>query len=144
MSESLSSQNSDLFSFFESTGDILITVTPQFDRVGSKHERSIFIWLYQIKIENRSSTSIRINLCEWEVFSINGIRRVIKTNGIMGKRPVIDSMNFLEYTAQIKLTDSSALVVGHCDCTDMSSDERLIVRIPSFPLDVNNREPVMH
>lgn len=129
--------NNQRWSFSENTSNINITVTPDFYAEGSNRDQNIFIWLYNVRIENLSQSTMQIIGRHWQIFDANGKVEEINGAGLVGQQPIIKPNEFFEYTSQVRLFTDSGLMRGEYYAIDTNSKQEVVIAIPAFSLDTS-------
>lgn len=125
----------NLWVFFETTYDISVTVIPEFYSEGSNKEQNTFIWVYNVKIENFSSSTIQMIGRKWQIFDSTGRIEEINGTGLVGQQPIIKPNELFEYASQVRLFSDSGLMRGEYFALDLTLNKELTINIPAFSLD---------
>src|SRR5690242_19833475 len=98
--------------FTETTDEIKVSVIPAFYHEGSNREQNMFIWVYNVKIENLSNSVVQIIGRHWQIFDEHGKLEEIKGAGVVGQQPILRPAEIFEYTSQVRLFTDSGLMRG--------------------------------
>lgn len=129
--------NVELFEYSETTNSVRVSVKTSFDPEKSRMDKSIFWWLYKVRIENFNNYPIKITGRYWQVFDENGQIEDSLNAGLLGDQPVIKSKELLEYTSKVSLFNDSGLMRGQYYIVGLDESHReFTVNIPAFSLDV--------
>jgi len=123
--------------FVETTNDIKVTVTPSYNLQGSNGGQNMYIWLYNVRIENFSDLTIQVLSRHWQIFDSSGKNEEIKGEGLVGYQPIIKPKEFFEYKSQVRLFSQSGLMRGEYFAVDLDSKHQFAIAIPAFSLDVD-------
>jgi ApaG protein len=129
--------NFENLKFVETTNDIKVTVMPSYNLQGSNANENMFIWFYNVRIENLSDLTIQVLSRHWQVFDSSGKNEEIKGEGLVGYQPIIKPKEFFEYKSQVRLFSQSGLMRGEYFAVNLNSKDQFAITIPAFSLDVN-------
>ena len=127
-----------------STNEIEVSVTPEFinNEVFDKGNK-LFLWRYFVKIKNNSAQTIQIVKRYWKITHEDGSIQEIFGEGVVGKKPVLVPQLEFEYTSQVQLECSSAIMGGHYYAVK-ENGEILQITIPNFSLDIPNTQSTIN
>ncbi len=125
---------SSLYTFEKTTDDIRVLVTPVFMDEESKPEEHFYLWAYQVRIENRSSSSIKILDRRWKVIDAHGATQNIFGAGVFKDQPALKPGDAFEYTNTIPLGTTSGFMIGKY-ALEKAKGTFIDVDIPTFSLD---------
>jgi len=125
---------SALYSFEKTTNDIRVVVTPVFMDEESKPEEHFYLWAYQVRIENRSPTSIKILDRQWRVIDAQGAMQTISGAGVFKDQPSLKPGDAFEYTNTIPLGTTSGFMTGKY-ALEEAQGTFIDIDIPTFSLD---------
>jgi len=118
----------------ETTRDITVSVTPQFDPLRSEPDRSQYFWLYTIDIANGSNAAVQLLTRHWIITDSAGRREEVRGKGVVGETPVLEPGERFNYTSGCPLTSPSGFMVGTFGMVD-ADGQPFTVNIPAFSLD---------
>jgi len=121
-------------SYEQTTGDIMIRVTPKFMEVDSDILGSKYLWSYTVEIFNGGRDAIQVMHRSWQITDGIGRCQEVRGPGIIGKQPVIEPGDHFSYTSGVPLNTPSGIMGGTYEVRD---DNGIVydVTIPSFSLD---------
>lgn len=131
----MSMENQQNWVYSEITEGIKVSVIPEFYPEGSNREQSVFVWLYNVKIENLGTNGFQIIGRHWQIFDAHGKMDEIEGAGVVGYQPIIRSGETFEYTSQVRLFTHSGLMRGEYYGRNLDSGQQIVVTIPAFSLD---------
>ncbi|WP_339635742.1 Co2+/Mg2+ efflux protein ApaG [uncultured Sneathiella sp.] len=116
------------------TENIMVSVTPVYLTERSRPADGLYVWAYQVRIENQGSRSVTLRNRHWRITNADGHTETVDGEGVIGEQPVLAPGDVYEYTSGTPLSTSSGIMVGSYD---MESEEGKIfaVDIPAFSLD---------
>ena len=120
--------------FREKTQDIEVTVWPEFIDGQSNNIGNIFIWAYQVRIDNKSNKKIKILNRYWKIVDEKGIVQEVSGEGVVGQQPEIMPNSYFKYTSGVHLLNPSGIMSGHYQ-VQVENGEIFDAKIPAFSLD---------
>lgn len=131
----MGSYHHDNHVYVASTHGINVIVVPEFYLEGSNRDLNIYIWFYNIRIENNSNSTIQIIGRHWQIFDSNGKIDEVKGIGVVGQQPIMQPKETFEYTSQVRLFSGSGLMQGEYYILDTTTEKQFSIIIPPFSLD---------
>lgn len=116
------------------TGDILVSVEPQYLDDQSAPEDGHFVWAYSVKIENHGDETVQLLNRYWRITDGFGSTREVRGTGVVGEQPFLKPGQTYEYTSGAPLTTPSGIMVGSYEMQD-DAGRVFDVAIPAFSLD---------
>lgn len=129
------SKNTKENSYSAITNDIEITVWPQFIDGQITSLGGIFIWSYQVRIDNRSTENVKLLNRHWRIIDEQGTMEEVEGPGVVGEQPQISAGNSFQYSSGVHLRHPSGIMSGHYQL-EKSNGELFDAKIPAFSLDV--------
>ena len=120
--------------YHSASNDIIITLTPTFMPHHSNIDDSLFVWYYQVQIENRSDSPIQITNRFWKIIDAYSRITEVTGSGIGGEQPILNPNELYEYTSAVPLSTPSGFMSGHYIVESADGNE-FNVEIPAFSLD---------
>lgn len=117
------------------SNSIEISVWPEFIDNKVTGVGEIFIWSYQVRIENRNKFAVKLISRYWRIIDENGELQEVKGEGVVGEQPTINSQNSFQYTSGVHLTCPSGIMSGTYKMQNLDNQEFFEVTIPPFSLD---------
>ncbi|MAZ03578.1 MAG: Co2+/Mg2+ efflux protein ApaG [Sneathiella sp.] len=116
------------------TENIMVSVTPVYLAERSRPSDGLYVWAYQVRIENQGSRTVTLRNRHWRITNADGHTETVDGEGVIGEQPVLAPGDIYEYTSGTPLSTSSGIMVG---TYDMESEEgkTFAVDIPAFSLD---------
>ena len=118
----------------QTSHNIEITVTPEYEDEQSSPLDNFFIWEYNIHIKNKSPDIVQLLRRRWVLVDDKGQMQEIEGDGVIGLQPVLKQGEEFEYSSSVHLTEPSGVMMGTYDMVKMDGDI-IKVEIPSFSLD---------
>ncbi len=118
------------------TNNIEISVWPEFIDSKSSIIGDLFIWSYQVRIDNKSNDSVRLISRYWRIIDENGTTQEVSGDGVIGEQPIIIPGSSYQYTSGVHLKYPSGIMTGKYQMRNLIKDELFEVKIPTFSLDV--------
>jgi ApaG protein len=96
----------------------------------------LFVWVYHIRIDNKSEHVLKLINRYWRIVDEKGIIQEINGDGVIGEQPVIEPNKFYQYSSGVHLRYPSGIMSGKYKMKKISDDSIIDITIPSFSLDV--------
>ncbi|NDB84604.1 MAG: Co2+/Mg2+ efflux protein ApaG [Alphaproteobacteria bacterium] len=93
------------------------------------------VFIYKIRISNRSGDEIKLIAREWTIVQEGGLTEIVRGEGVIGKQPIIKSGEDFEYASQAILFASSGVMYGKFFCLNLQTWQNLTIEVPAFSLD---------
>ena len=116
------------------TKKIRVFVRPVYLKDQSSPKDQLFIWGYEIKVENRSSRSVQLLNRHWMITNSRKEVEEVWGPGVVGQQPMIRSKEHFIYSSFSRLTTSSGMMEGTYDMQSEDGD-RFQIDIPQFRLE---------
>lgn len=117
------------------TNGIEVSVWPEFIDSQVSAVGSLFVWIYHIKIENKSLEDLRLINRHWKIIDEKGVVQEIDGEGVVGEKPLIAMNGNFQYSSGVNLRHPSGIMTGHYQMKK-NNGETFIAKIPSFSLDI--------
>ncbi|GDX36306.1 protein ApaG [Alphaproteobacteria bacterium] len=118
------------------TKGIEISVWPEYVDGKRTALGEIFIWAYQVRIENRNKFSLKLISRYWRIIDEFGELQEVKGEGVVGEQPVILANQSYQYSSGVHLRCPSGIMSGYYKMKNLENDDEFEVEIPTFSLDV--------
>lgn len=125
------------------TNDVYITVWPEFIDNKNSVLGDLFIWSYQVRIDNKSSETLKLINRFWRIIDEQGSVQEISGEGVIGEQPSIMPGSSYQYNSGVHLRYHSGIMTGHYQM-QKNNGEVFDVKIPSFSLDVPSIKSVIN
>ena len=96
----------------ETTRGITVTVLPSVVTERSRPDELVYVFSYQVTLENESSEIVQLINRHWRVFA--GRRQIadVKGEGVVGEQPVLEPGVVFQYSSWTVLDDPSGYMEG--------------------------------
>lgn len=124
------------------TNLVEVTVLPIYIEEQSIPYENCYVWMYNVKIKNKSSSTIQLLSRHWQIIDHKGKVNEIAGVGVIGEQPVIKPGEVFKYTSGTYLNAPSGIMQGKYEFLNEESIKTFEVAIPPFSLDspyVNTR-----
>lgn len=125
------------------TNGIEITVWPEFIDSQISSLGNLFIWSYHVRIDNRSTESVKLLNRHWRIIDEQGITQEVDGAGVIGEQPQIAVGDNFQYSSGVHLRHPSGIMSGHYQLQKDSGD-LFNANIPAFSLDVPSIKNVIN
>ncbi|MFV9839099.1 MAG: Co2+/Mg2+ efflux protein ApaG [Aaplasma endosymbiont of Hyalomma asiaticum] len=117
------------------TGLIEVEVTPSYLEEHSMPHENCYIWLYSVRINNKSDSTVQLLKRNWKIIDSKGIVNEVSGAGVAGSQPVLRPGAFFEYTSGTCLNTPSGVMNGWYQFVDEDRAQVFYVDVPAFSLD---------
>ena len=129
--------------YTEVTKNIRVSVKTNFLSDQSDIENSLWVWSYQILIENNGNDKIQLIDRYWKITDATGIIKEVKGSGVIGEQPTIKPGEFFEYTSGTPLNKSSGFMSGNYRMIN-ENNESFFIDVPIFSLDIPSVQKILN
>ena len=129
--------------YTQTTQSICVTVEPQFLEDQSSPDEDVYVWAYQVSIENQGNVSVVLKSRQWEITDSLGQVHQVMGDGVVGENPSLEPGESFEYTSGVPLTTPSGIMRGTYKMRTELGD-LIDVIIPSFSLDSPYDKGMVH
>ena len=95
------------------TSGLLIQAAAQFMPAESDPDRGRYIFVYRIRIQNHSGSTVQLVSRTWIIIDGNGRREEVQGEGVVGKQPILSPGETFEYTSYCPLRTEWGTMEGH-------------------------------
>ncbi len=117
------------------TNFVEVTVLPIYIEEQSIPYENCYVWMYNVKIKNKSQSTIQLLSRHWQIIDYKGKVNEIAGVGVIGEQPVIKSGEVFKYTRGTYLNVPSGIMQGKYEFLNEESIKVFEVMIPPFSLD---------
>ncbi|WP_353269997.1 Co2+/Mg2+ efflux protein ApaG [Wolbachia endosymbiont (group A) of Myopa testacea] len=117
------------------TNFVEVTVLPIYIEEQSIPYENCYIWMYNVKIKNKSQSTIQLLSRHWQIIDYKGKINEIAGVGVIGEQPVIKSGEVFKYISGTYLNAPSGIMQGKYEFLNEESIRIFEVMIPPFSLD---------
>ncbi|WP_088414458.1 Co2+/Mg2+ efflux protein ApaG [Wolbachia endosymbiont of Wuchereria bancrofti] len=117
------------------TNSVEVTVLPVYIEEQSIPYENCYVWMYNVKIKNKSLSTIQLLSRHWQIIDYKGKINEIVGAGVIGEQPVIKPGEVFKYTSGTYLNAPSGIMQGKYEFLNEESTKVFEVTIPSFSLD---------
>lgn len=120
--------------YSETTRSIEVTVRPTYLEDQSAPIENRYVWAYQVRIENKGDTTVRLRSRHWRITDALGRVQEVRGPGVVGEQPLLRPGDSFEYTSGTPLPTPSGIMVGTYQM-EAEDGERFDIGVPAFSLD---------
>ncbi|QOD38741.1 Co2+/Mg2+ efflux protein ApaG [Candidatus Wolbachia massiliensis] len=117
------------------TNSVEVTVLPVYIEEQSIPYEDCYVWMYNVKIKNKSPSTIQLLSRYWQIIDYRGKVNEIVGVGVIGEQPVIKPGEVFKYTSGAYLNVPSGIMQGKYEFLNEESIKTFEVVIPPFSLD---------
>ena len=129
--------------YTEVTKNIRVSVKTNFLSDQSDIENGLWVWSYQILIENNGNDRVQLIDRYWKITDATGIIKEVKGSGVIGEQPTIKPGEFFEYTSGTPLNKSSGFMSGNYRMIN-EKNESFFIDVPVFSLDIPSVQKILN
>lgn len=123
-------------SYSATTCDISVTVWPEFIDNKTSLNGDIYVWSYQVLVENKREEAVQIIKRAWKIVDEKGVVQEISGEGVVGEQPIILPNASFQYSSGVHLSNPSGIMSGKYFIKKIGDEKMLEIEIPHFSLDV--------
>lgn len=116
------------------TENIKIVVETFFQAEYSRPIDNKYVYAYRITIENLSPHTVQLMHRYWLIEDGNGLKREVSGTGVVGKQPILQSLERHQYTSWIEMRSEIGRMSGKYTMLRIHNQQEFEVIIPVFPL----------
>ena len=120
--------------YTKTTNSINITVNPTYLEDQSEPDEHLFVWAYQVTINNLGKESVQLKNRFWKIIDSNGSKQEVRGEGVIGEQPVLKPGEKFEYTSGTPLSTPSGFMEGYYEM-ETKNGRKFDATIPLFSLD---------
>ncbi|QKX01953.1 Co2+/Mg2+ efflux protein ApaG [Wolbachia endosymbiont of Cruorifilaria tuberocauda] len=117
------------------TNSVEVTVLPVYIEEQSIPYENCYVWVYNVKIKNKGSSTIQLLSRHWQIIDYKGKINEIAGIGVIGEQPVIKPGEVFKYTSGTYLNAPSGVMQGKYEFLNEENTKTFEVMIPPFSLD---------
>lgn len=120
--------------FEQETRGISISVEADYLDDQSEPQEGHFFWAYTVRIDNKSSETVRLTKRHWKITNAQGQTEEVKGEGVVGETPVLKPGEGFEYTSGTPLNTPTGFMVGTY-VMETARGDSFEAEVPAFSLD---------
>lgn len=121
------------------TSGIKISVKCNYEEKFSNPENDVFLFSYDIEIENKNPFPIQLLKRHWYIWDSSSQRREVEGEGVIGIQPIIESGERYSYRSSCDFRTDTGKMCGHYIMKNLETQDDFEVTIPSFMLMVPHK-----
>jgi ApaG protein len=123
----------------EVTHGIRVSVSTRFAKDNSNPDLQYFLFIYRIRIENKSEHVVQLLRRHWYIFDSRADVREVEGDGVIGKNPVLAPGDSFEYESACDLSSDIGSMHGSYLMIRKEDSTKFQIKIPRFELIVPDR-----
>ncbi|MCB9231856.1 MAG: Co2+/Mg2+ efflux protein ApaG [Bacteroidia bacterium] len=120
----------------KTTQGIRVDVSTAYLHGESMPEHGRFVFAYQVRIVNESSSTVQLLRRKWFITDALGRNRVVEGPGVIGQTPTIQPGSMHEYVSGCDFPVPTGKMEGYFTMIRLPEKEEFKVRIPAFTMTV--------
>ena len=120
--------------FSKTTNNINVSVKSYYLEDQSEPDEQLYVWAYQVTINNRGQQTVQLKKRYWKITDSNGVNKEVRGAGVIGEQPILRPGEKFEYTSGTPLSTPSGFMEGYYEM-ETKDGNRFDASIPLFSLD---------
>ena len=120
--------------FSKTTNNINVSVKSYYLEEQSEPNEQLFVWAYQVTINNLGQQTVQLKKRYWKITDSNGVNKEVRGAGVIGEQPILRPGEKFEYTSGTPLSTPSGFMEGYYEM-ETKDGNRFDASIPLFSLD---------
>lgn len=116
------------------TKGVEVAVEATYQEEFSKPSEDQFVYAYRVIIHNFSNELVQVKGRHLFVTDSSGEKREVIGEGVVGEKPVINSMDYYEYVSACNLKSEIGKIGGYYTVQNLKTKQNFKVAIPEFDL----------
>jgi ApaG protein len=126
------------------TSGVVVSVQTVYLAEQSDPEADMWVWAYQVRIENQRAETVQLISRTWRITDARGHTQIVEGPGVVGKQPKLAPGEAFEYTSGTPLGTASGFMSGLYHMVVPASGETFDAEIPTFSLDTPTQARSVH
>ena len=122
----------------ETINDIIINAKSSFLKDKSNVQESLYFFIYEININNKSDNVFQLMSRHWEISDANGNTQVIEGEGVVGERPILKPGDSFSYNSFCPIKTEFGTMSGFYTFEEQETGVLYKGIIPEFALVIPN------
>ena len=120
--------------YSKTTNNINVSVKSYYLEDQSEPDEQLYVWAYQVTINNRGQQTVQLKKRYWKITDSNGANKEVRGAGVIGEQPILRPGEKFEYTSGTPLSTPSGFMEGYYEM-ETKDGNRFDASIPLFSLD---------
>lgn len=116
------------------TSGVKISVVTEYRDYHSNPHNSLYLFSYQITIENTNDFAVQLLRRNWHIQDSNGEKREVDGEGVVGQQPIIEPGCKFEYDSACNLNSDMGSMYGSYTFQKVLDGTTFEVDIPEFQM----------
>lgn len=126
------------------TSGVVVSVQTVYLAEQSDPEADMWVWAYQVRIENQRAETVQLISRTWRITDARGHTQMVEGPGVVGKQPKLTPGEAFEYTSGTPLGTASGFMSGLYHMVVSATGEAFDAEIPTFSLDTPTQARSVH
>jgi ApaG protein len=126
------------------TSGVVVSVQTVYLAEQSDPEADMWVWAYQVRIENQRAETVQLISRTWRITDARGHTQMVEGPGVVGKQPKLAPGEAFEYTSGTPLGTASGFMSGLYHMVVSATGEAFDAEIPTFSLDTPTQARSVH
>ena len=120
--------------YSKTTNNINVSVKSYYLEDQSEPDEQLYVWAYQVTINNRGQQTVQLKKRYWKITDSNGVNKEVRGAGVIGEQPILRPGEKFEYTSGTPLSTPSGFMEGYYEM-ETKDGNKFDASIPLFSLD---------
>ena len=120
--------------YSKTTNNINVSVKSYYLEDQSEPDEQLYVWAYQVTINNRGQQTVQLKKRYWKITDSNGVNKEVRGAGVIGEQPILRPGEKFEYTSGTPLSTPSGFMEGYYEM-ETTDGNKFDASIPLFSLD---------
>ena len=120
--------------YSKTTNNINVSVKSYYLEDQSEPDEQLYVWAYQVTINNRGQQTVQLKKRYWKITDSNGVNKEVRGAGVIGEQPILRPGEKFEYTSGTPLSTPSGFMEGYYEM-ETKNGNKFDASIPLFSLD---------
>ena len=120
--------------YSKTTNNINVSVKSYYLEDQSEPDEQLYVWAYQVTINNRGQQTVQLKKRYWKITDSNGVNKEVRGAGVIGEQPILRPGEKFEYTSGTPLSTPSGFMEGYYEM-EKKDGNKFNASIPLFSLD---------
>ena len=120
--------------YSKTTNNINVSVKSYYLEDQSEPDEQLYVWAYQVTINNRGQQTVQLKKRYWKITDSNGANKEVRGAGVIGEQPILRPGEKFEYTSGTPLSTPSGFMEGYYEM-ETKDGNKFDASIPLFSLD---------
>lgn len=118
---------------------VKISVNCQYEEKFSRPENNLFLFSYEISIENKNPFPLQLLRRHWKIVDSSTDKREVEGEGVIGVQPIVKEGDVYSYRSSCDFMTDAGTMKGYYIMRNLINGEEFEAEIPEFMLMVPHK-----